>query len=367
MSAERPVTDLDYELLSAYLDGALSDSQRSALESRLQDDPVLRRELEAMRQTVALVNQLSPLKAPRDFTLDPSRIRAVPQRLLVFPTTAAFSALSAAAAVLLLALAGFLLLSRSSADLAQPQAAQQIAANPTVAITNEEGFDQPGFIAPSPSPLPAATDELTSTQAVAPVAAPGEALGRSAADEQLQEAESADSALSLAQPTPSSEPLAAIPALEAPAAGGFAEGAAQDEIAAEESGQTAPLPAPQATYPADITSFAFAPTAPEDAGSRAADNRFMIQETATSLSETLSIAQAQVTTQPERERDDDVSPTQLPATSSPPLSTPAPVLDGLLEREQQGSSQSTLANVLLAVGLLLLIISAATTLARRRR
>ncbi len=371
MSAERPVTDLDYEQLSAYIDGALTDSERSVLEARLQNEPALRRELEALRQTVGLLNQLPVLRVPRNFTLDTRMVRARPPRLLIFPTTAAFSALSAAAAVLLLALAGFLLLSQSSPDLAlPPQAAQQIAVNPTTAITNEEAAE-PAFDSPTHLP-PTRAVQPTPTQAVTPASAPQEALGLAAADEQSQEAGSADSA-AVAQPPPSTEPLVAMPELEAPAAGGFAEDAAPGEIASEESGQTAPPPAPPATPLSDTTTFAEAPTTPQAdvegaaAGSRAADNRLMIEETATSLSESLSVAQAEITGTPERERDDDLSPTSSPAMTSTPPSTPSPLLDGLIERGQQGGNQNTLANVLLAVGIVLLIISAATTLVRIRR
>jgi anti-sigma-K factor RskA len=63
------LTPQDAELLSAYVDGMLSDNEVQALEKRLERDPHLRRELRSLRQTVALLNNLPPLKAPRDFTL----------------------------------------------------------------------------------------------------------------------------------------------------------------------------------------------------------------------------------------------------------------------------------------------------------
>lgn len=61
--------DRDYELLSAYLDDALEADERAALEARLETDAALRRELAALRQTVALIRALPTLKAPRNFTL----------------------------------------------------------------------------------------------------------------------------------------------------------------------------------------------------------------------------------------------------------------------------------------------------------
>jgi anti-sigma factor RsiW len=91
MSAERNLTDLDYELLSAYLDDALTAAERSALETRLQTEAALRTELDALRQTVTLVRGLPPLTAPRNFTLTPAMLRANRPRWLVFPTTATFS------------------------------------------------------------------------------------------------------------------------------------------------------------------------------------------------------------------------------------------------------------------------------------
>jgi hypothetical protein len=179
--------------------------------------------------------------------------------------------------------------------------------------------------------------------------------------------------VSLAPPTPSSEPPGAIPDLEAPAASGFAADTAQDEIASEESEPVAPPPAPQGTPLADTTTFAYVPTTPQPdgedaaAGLRATENRQMIEETATSLSESLSVAESQITVTPERERDDDLSPTASLVTTSIPPSTPVSLQDGLLEPGQQSGNQSTLVNILLAAGILLLIIAAATTLVRRRQ
>ncbi len=97
------LTDLDYELLSAYIDGALTESERTAFELRLQADPELRGELDELRATVTLLNNLLPLKAPRDFILDTRRIYRS-----YFFTSATFSALSAAAAILLFAIGAYL-------------------------------------------------------------------------------------------------------------------------------------------------------------------------------------------------------------------------------------------------------------------
>lgn len=62
----------DLLALSAYIDDALSPPERAMLEQRLTNDNTLRQELETLRQTVALLNTLQPIKAPRDFRLDPA-------------------------------------------------------------------------------------------------------------------------------------------------------------------------------------------------------------------------------------------------------------------------------------------------------
>src|SRR5947208_3466511 len=98
------LTDLDYELLSAYIDGALTESERAAFELRLQAEPEFSRELDELRATVTLLNNLPPRKAPRDFTLDARYAR----RSSFFFTSATFSALSTVAAIILFALGAYL-------------------------------------------------------------------------------------------------------------------------------------------------------------------------------------------------------------------------------------------------------------------
>jgi anti-sigma factor RsiW len=113
------LTDTDYELISAYLDDMLTSPERSQFEARLKQDAALRQELHAIRQTVALVERLPVVKAPRDFTLTPAQVSddddvdrtliaievpSRPSRMLTI-----ISVMSAAAAILLI-FAGFVLL-----------------------------------------------------------------------------------------------------------------------------------------------------------------------------------------------------------------------------------------------------------------
>ena len=65
------------EQLSAYLDDALSASERKALEARLKTDASLRRELDALRQTQAVLQSLPKVTAPRNFTLTAEQANAI--------------------------------------------------------------------------------------------------------------------------------------------------------------------------------------------------------------------------------------------------------------------------------------------------
>lgn len=62
------MTDDDREALTAYLDGELDDETEQALETRLSQDPNLRAELDALRQTWGLLDYLPKPAASSDFT-----------------------------------------------------------------------------------------------------------------------------------------------------------------------------------------------------------------------------------------------------------------------------------------------------------
>lgn len=134
MPADPRLTDRDLELLSAYIDDELSSSERTTLEARLEHEPQLRRELRALRQTVELVRLTPRVRAPRDFTLTPEMVR--PPRVLFFPATAAFSALSAVAAAVFVILGLLLLVQRdgllSTGTTAVTEPAGAIALAPTI-------------------------------------------------------------------------------------------------------------------------------------------------------------------------------------------------------------------------------------------
>ncbi len=61
----------DVELLSAYLDGQLSQADSARLESRLKADPDLRAVMDDLSQSRTLLRKLPQRRAPHNFTLTP--------------------------------------------------------------------------------------------------------------------------------------------------------------------------------------------------------------------------------------------------------------------------------------------------------
>lgn len=62
------MTDDDRETLTAYLDGELDEAAEQALETRLSQDPKLRGELDAMKQTWGMLDFLPKAAPSNDFT-----------------------------------------------------------------------------------------------------------------------------------------------------------------------------------------------------------------------------------------------------------------------------------------------------------
>ncbi len=77
------MSPVDEELLSAYLDGALSDSERTAFEGRLAREPALQTALNDLRRMAVILKAAPQLAPPRNFTLDPALYGRRPARLPV--------------------------------------------------------------------------------------------------------------------------------------------------------------------------------------------------------------------------------------------------------------------------------------------
>lgn len=222
----------DLELLSAYLDNALTVEERAQVETRLAADPALKRELERLRLTRGLVRDLPQLKAPRPFTLTPAMIE--PPHVLLFPATVAFSVVSAAAAIIVL-LAGVILLSTGR----QPNAAQvanlptntALAAASNLAATFTATFD----------PTPMAETPEVEIQMFSAVEPTESGADDAQADEAEAPAEAAEAGLADAfiQPTSEKSPT--------PEEVGDAAGAAMPVAPMPFATPSLPTPPPQAT------------------------------------------------------------------------------------------------------------------------
>jgi anti-sigma factor RsiW len=95
------LSNQDWELLSAYIDGELSSAKSEHLEARVQSNPDLRAALEDLSRTRAMLRSLPRLKAPRSFKLTPEMAgQRQPRRL--YPIFQFASALSSLMLILVL-------------------------------------------------------------------------------------------------------------------------------------------------------------------------------------------------------------------------------------------------------------------------
>lgn len=181
------MTEQDFDLLSAYLDGDLSDADRAALEARLAAEPELRRELEALRQTVALVRSLPVMKAPRSYALNAALLEESGESSAVYTEMPAnvtrlpaargrrpLNWLSAAAAVtVLFVIVAALLVNRQTGlftpDDSQNGAAVAVMATDTAAPT--QAFEARSAAV---TPTLAAAADLALEEAVEPAGSPAE-------------------------------------------------------------------------------------------------------------------------------------------------------------------------------------------------
>lgn len=90
------LTNGDFELISAYLDQQLTQSETAGLEARMGAERALQVALEEMRQTRHLLRSMPKLRAPRNFTLTEEMVGVKKKRsaFQLFPTLRLSSALA---------------------------------------------------------------------------------------------------------------------------------------------------------------------------------------------------------------------------------------------------------------------------------
>jgi hypothetical protein len=75
---KRTLHTREWEEISAYLDGQLSEKSRKQFEVRLNQNEDLRQGLEEIRRTRTVIRQQAALRAPRNFTLTPAMLGSPP-------------------------------------------------------------------------------------------------------------------------------------------------------------------------------------------------------------------------------------------------------------------------------------------------
>ena len=129
----------ELEMLSAFLDDALSKTQRDKLEVRLEQEPELRLKLQNLQKTKIILGRLPRLTPPRDFMLTPDMVaNRKPARRPLFTSMRMATALAALLLVVVLGSdlligSGFLT-NRFLADQATPEfaAAGEISPQPLI-------------------------------------------------------------------------------------------------------------------------------------------------------------------------------------------------------------------------------------------
>jgi hypothetical protein len=104
----------DYLLLSAYLDGELSQSDIQRVEKRLLSDQQFKRTLEELAYTKRLLRAMPRIRAPRNFMLTPERVKKTVKRQIFQPAWGLVSAVSTF--LLLMIFAGTSILPRLAAS-----------------------------------------------------------------------------------------------------------------------------------------------------------------------------------------------------------------------------------------------------------
>lgn len=212
------LNDTDLELLSAYIDSQLADSERAALERRLSQEPELRGVLDELRATVGLLHELEPLKPPRSFAI--AAPATAPRRRWSFQWPAIASALVALVCVLTFSYA---LIRSNSGGLASAPApaAMQEAAAPTAAAAG--GVAPDAAMRQATTDAPAAAAPTAAAAAAAPAAPMAAAEAPAATPAPTIMASSGAGAIATAQPASAAQSAAdsaaptAAAAAEAPA------------------------------------------------------------------------------------------------------------------------------------------------------
>ncbi len=158
----------DLNILSAYLDDEISPQERARLEERLQQNPDLRGELEALRRTRLILRAAPKVRAPRNFTLTPEMVTVRPSFWGWFRPTMQWSA-AVAFVLLLVTIAGQHWLMSLTFSSAEPPAMMMVETAPVEAPAAEAlGEETPTVAMEKGIAAAPATEPFTSTEMTLP-------------------------------------------------------------------------------------------------------------------------------------------------------------------------------------------------------
>lgn len=264
------------ELISAYIDDALSDADRRQFEIRLTADPALQRLVAELRATRAMLRSAPVVLPPRDFRIDAASLplRVVARRA---PRLTVLRIISAAAAILLLGIGIFSLVQtagRPSNGAAVPNGVALLATGtPAPASLNTDaGQNSVTVIAPGARTIAPDRNGPTALMPTAPPGAtptgpttaklPG-STGPAAGAPELQSSPSPMPTLAAARAAATQAPINTFLASpeppaqkgdpEPPNAGGISGGAVTPRI--NEPGPSAPPPTPSSATSAPAPSI----------------------------------------------------------------------------------------------------------------
>ena len=164
-----PISDRDWEAISAYLDGELNPKERARLDARLQANADLRADLEDLRRTRTVLRSQPRLHAPRNFTLSAQAVGQVRQRRPALRLSPVFGMVSAFASFLLVVVIAGEFLTAGPRTQTMPMAAKVIQeAAPLEMEALVEATSQADLVAKAvPAEPPAVTEEIMLAQEAA--------------------------------------------------------------------------------------------------------------------------------------------------------------------------------------------------------
>ncbi len=129
------ISPQEYEQLSAYMDGVLTEAERTRLEARLAAEPALQAALDDLRATAQILRAAPELTPPRSFTLDPARYRRSAPWWMQYRLMQTVGALGTLASILLIAFGLFSSTMKAPLPASMGSQPGVVALQPTIATT----------------------------------------------------------------------------------------------------------------------------------------------------------------------------------------------------------------------------------------